>query len=112
MNLTLVEWVWLDASETMTLAELSRCCGMGTADLEELIDYNALVPLAPLQATPQESAFSAEWVAPLRTAGKLRKDFDLDMFSVALLLGHLNRIEALERQVRSLQAQLPAHALG
>ncbi len=105
MNLTLIEWVWLDASETMTLAELSRCCGMATDDLEELVEYSALVPL---QAS-QPLAFSAEWVTPLRTAGKLRSDFDLELFTVALLLGHLNRIEALERQVKSLQALVPAH---
>lgn len=106
MNLTLIEWVWLDASETMTLDELSRCCDMDTDDLQELVEYSALVPLQPATQPP---AFSAEWVTPLRTAGKLRSDFDLDLFSVALLLGHLNRIETLERQVKSLQALVPAH---
>lgn len=109
MNLTLIEWVWLDASETMTLGELSSCCGMDPAELEELVEYSALVPLQPATEPP---AFSAEWVTPLRTAGKLRSDFDLDLFSVALLLGHLNRIEALERKVKSLQALLPAHYLA
>lgn len=48
-------------------------------------------------------------MTPLRTAGKLRSDFDLELFTVALLLGHLNRIETLERQVKSLQALVPAH---
>nr|WP_315243607.1 chaperone modulator CbpM [uncultured Albidiferax sp.] len=106
MNLTLIEWVWLDASETMTLAELSNCCGIAADDLQELVEYSALVPLQPATQPP---CFSAEWVTPLRTAGKLRSDFDLDLFSVALLLGHLNRIETLERQVKSLQALMPAH---
>ncbi|MBC7682864.1 MAG: hypothetical protein H7172_11055 [Ferruginibacter sp.] len=127
MNLALVEWVWLDASETMTLPELSRCCGIDPADLEELVDYGALVPLqATTQPATQPSqppsdppldppldpppVFSAEWVTPLRTANKLRSDFDLDLFCVALLMGHLNRIEALERQVKSLQALVPAHS--
>ena len=108
MNLTLIEWVWLDASETMTLDELARCCGMDTDELQELVEYSALVPLQAAPST-QPPIFSAEWVTPLRTAGKLRSDFDLDLFSVALLLGHLNRIEALERQVKSLQALVPAH---
>ena len=48
-------------------------------------------------------------VTPLRVAGKLRVDFDLDLFTVAILLGHLNRIEVLQRQVQQLQALLPAH---
>jgi chaperone modulatory protein CbpM len=106
MNLTLIEWVWLDASETMTLDELSSCCGLDTDDLQELVEYSALVPLQPATQPP---SFSAEWVTPLRTAGKLRSDFDLDLFCVALLLGHLNRIDTLERQVKSLQALVPAH---
>ena len=106
MNLTLVEWVWLDASETMTLVELSSCCGIGEEDLQELVEYSALVPLQPATQPP---SFSAEWVTPLRTAGKLRSDFDLELFTVALLLGHLNRIETLERQVKSLQSLVPAH---
>jgi chaperone modulatory protein CbpM len=37
----------------------------------------------------------------------MRVDFDLDIFTVAMLLGHLNRIEVLERQVISLKALLP-----
>jgi chaperone modulatory protein CbpM len=36
----------------------------------------------------------------------MRSDFDLDIFTVAILLDNLNRIEALERQVHSLQALL------
>jgi chaperone modulatory protein CbpM len=96
-----VEWQWLDTRETITLAD---CCGMSEAELDELIDYCALVPVAP---SNQQHAFSANWVVPLRTASKMRADFDLDIFTVAILLGNLNRIEALERQVHSLQALLP-----
>jgi chaperone modulatory protein CbpM len=100
------EWRWLDTRETVTLTELSQCCGMSEAELDELVDYCALVPVAPAN---QEVIFSAQWVVPLRTASKLRGDFDLDMFTVAILLGNLNRIEVLERQVHSLQALVPQH---
>ncbi|MDD5336099.1 MAG: hypothetical protein PHS32_20375 [Rhodoferax sp.] len=64
--------------------------------------------LQPTLAAP-ESVFSAEWVAPLRAAGKLRLEFDLDLFTVAILLGKFQRIELLERQLQQLRAQLPAH---
>jgi chaperone modulatory protein CbpM len=100
-----VEYSWLDSSETVTLTELSRCCAMSEAELDELVDYSALVPLSA--AAPQR-LFSAQWVVPLRAAGKLRLDFDLDLFTVAILLGNLNRIEVLQRQVQKLQALLPA----
>jgi len=96
----------LDASKTITLSELAECCGVSAGDLDELMDYNALVPL---DGVGQELAFSAHWVVPLRKACKLRTDFDLDLFTVAILLENLNRIELLERQVQSLQALVPLH---
>jgi chaperone modulatory protein CbpM len=93
-----------DIHETITLTELAECCGMSLQELDELVDYSALVPEAC--ATP-ERVFSAHWVAPLRSAAKLRFDFDLDLFTVAIVLGNLNRIEVLERQVQSLLALVP-----
>ncbi|MDD5336533.1 MAG: chaperone modulator CbpM [Rhodoferax sp.] len=100
-----LEYLWLDNGQTVTLTELSSCCAMSVAELDELVDYCALVPLS---AASQERVFSAEWVAPLREAGKLRVDFDLDLFTVAILLGNLKCIEVLELQVQQLQALLPA----
>lgn len=96
----------LDTTETITLHELAECCGMSPAELDELVDYNALVPLP--DAAP-ERAFSAHWVTPLRSAAKMRLDFDLDLFTVAILLGQLVQIELLQRQLASLQALLPTH---
>lgn len=101
-----VEWNWLDNSAMLTLTELSDCCAMSVAELDELVAYRALPPLG---VGAPEPVFSAEWVAPLRAAGKLRLEFDLDLFTVALLLGQLQRIELLERQLQQLQALLPAH---
>lgn len=101
-----LEYTWLDARETVTISDLSRACGLSAAELDELVEYGAL---RPLEQHRVERLFSAEYVMPLRSVGRLRMDFDLDLFTVALLFGYLNRIEALERQVRSLQAQLPGH---
>ena len=100
------EWMWLDEGETVTLSELSRASGMSVADVDELVEYGALLPL---DAQRQEHAFSAQCIPQLRTACKLRLDYDLDLFAVALMLGYLNRIEALERQVRALEARSPSH---
>ncbi len=97
------ELVWLDARETVTITELSVACGLSSAELDELVAYGALAPLAPDQP---ERRFSAEHVGRLRQAGKLRVDFDLDLFAVVILLDYLNRIESLEQQLRSLQARL------
>jgi chaperone modulatory protein CbpM len=101
-----IECFMLDATEVFTLTELAECCGMSTAELDELVDYNALLPLPD---TEPDRVFSAHWVVPLRTVAKLRMDFDLDLFTVAMLLEKQHQIELLERQLQSLQALLPAH---
>ncbi|MBT3067524.1 chaperone modulator CbpM [Rhodoferax sp. U11-2br] len=106
MTQATAQWRAADSLETISLAELSHCCGMTEAELDELVEYCALLPVSP--ATP-ERVFSAQWVMPLRHAAKLRVDYDLDLFTVAIVLDKLTRIEILERQVHSLQAQLPSH---
>ena len=95
----------LDSTATITLNELAACCGLSADELDELVDYNALLPL---DRASSARAFSAHWVLPLRTVAKLRIDFDLDIFTVAMVLGNLEHIAQLERQVQSLRAQLPA----
>jgi chaperone modulatory protein CbpM len=101
------EWHWLDAHETIPAKDLCRSCRISAAELGELVEYGALQPIAGSQ---EHLAFSAEWVAPLREAARLRRTFDLDLFTVVLVLDYLNRIATLERELKSLRAQLPAHA--
>lgn len=102
MNQRHLECEWLDTGDALTLAELSRMCGMSSAELEELVEYGAL---SPLNTNPSEPQFPAQCIPRLRTAGKLRRDYDLELFSVVILLDYLNRIEALESELRSLQAR-------
>ena len=92
------EWDWLDPRKTVNLGELSVASGMSTAELDELVAYGALTPLASAQPARM---FSAECTRPLSRACKLRTDFHLDIFTVVLLLGYLTRIEVLERQARN-----------
>ena len=106
MSTQAVQVTWLDARVTMTAAELSRTCGMSPEQLAELVEYGALAPLDKAEAEPH---FSGACVATLRKAARLYRDFDLDLFSVAMLLGYLNRIDELEREVHSLRAHVPAH---
>jgi chaperone modulatory protein CbpM len=93
---------WLDARETITVTELSRACMLSADELEELVGYGAL---QPVRATQGETVFSAQWVMPLRQAARLRRDLDLDLFSVSILLGLIDRIGELEGELRSLQAR-------
>lgn len=101
-----IDRTWLDTVTPVTLDQLAIASGMNAGELDELVDYGALTPV---ESAPPQRMFSAACVVPLRTACRMRSDFDLDLFSMALLYGMLARIEALERQVKSLQARLPAH---
>ena len=127
-----VEIEWPEATRTITLHHLADACGPGTAELDELVEYGALQPLPTLDAdaNPDPSPatdgngntqtsdtqatddsqpcirlFSAALIAPLKVAGRLRRDFDLDLFSVGLLLEYLCRIDMLEHQLLWMQTQ-------
>ncbi|MDO9406586.1 MAG: chaperone modulator CbpM [Polaromonas sp.] len=101
------EGVWLDTPEGVSLSDLSRVCGMSAQEVEELVEYGALIPLSPQRS---ELWFSADCLMPLRAAGKMRIDYDLDIFTVVLLLEGLQRIEILERRIRHLEVFLPMDA--
>jgi chaperone modulatory protein CbpM len=105
MTPQLHDFDWIDAGETVTCSELSSLCRVSAQEVDELVEYGALQPLP----RHSERVFSRNCVVPLRTACKLKHDYDLDLFTVALLMEHLDRIAELERQVRYLRAHAPAH---
>ena len=96
---------WLDPLRRIDQAELAHLCSLSIAELDELVEYGALLP-APAEGSGLRQ-FSGTCVAPLREAARLRSLYDLDLFTVSLLLGYLQRITQLEQQLRSLQAHLP-----
>lgn len=96
---------WLDPQRRIDQRELVQICSLSTEEIDELVDYGALVPFQIEGAA--ERQFSAGCVPPLREAVRLRGHYDLDLFTVSLLLGYLQRIAHLEQQVRALQAHLP-----
>lgn len=105
-----VDWTWLDPQQRIGQAELAQICGLAGTELDELVEYGALVPLAVAEGDSGRQYF-ASCIAPLREAARLRSDYDLDLFTVSLLLGYLQRIAQLEHQLRALHAQpsVPPH---
>jgi hypothetical protein len=90
--------VWLEAQSQVTIVEVARCSGFPEATLRELMEYGAL--------SAQGEMMSAACVGRLREAARLAGDLELDTPSVALVLRFLERIEALESEVRHLHAQM------
>ena len=106
MHVQLSERHWLDASETIGAKDLCRSCFLTQDELDELVGYGVL---EPLRGAGDDTMFRADCVPPLRTAARLGRLHDLDMFTVGLLLGYLMRIDVLERNIKTLQALVPAH---
>lgn len=90
-----------DLHETVSIVELSHSSGLSTGELAELVDYGALTPLA---STQDDILFKASCVESLRKVCRLRWDYDLDVFTLAILLGYVERINDLERQIIALEA--------
>ncbi len=69
-----------------------------------MLDNGTLAPI-----NPEESLwlFGADRLTTIRTACRLRRDFELDPQSLALAVCLLERIHVLEAEVKELQAKLP-----
>jgi chaperone modulatory protein CbpM len=96
--------LWLDEHDVVSLPELAKASGLSEADLRELVDCGALVPI-DLESV--QWTFSGNCVVSVRTARRLRNDFELDVHALALALQFIDRIRELEAQLRDLRAQMP-----
>lgn len=96
------EALWLHAERRMSIVELAEFSGLPEALLQELVEYGALRPAEP----GQQWAFGGDCVTRLRAAARLRSDLELETPALALALAYLERIQALEAEVRRLDAQL------
>lgn len=97
------EFKWGNAvpsTNTVDLHELAQAASMSLEELRKLMEYGALCPLTTLRTEP---VFPMACMAPLRAAGQLRRDYDLDLFVIVIVMDYLSRIEHLESQVRALQ---------
>jgi hypothetical protein len=87
----------LDDSGALTVAELVEQSGLSVDELSALVDCGALVP----REAGTSWRFSAHCVVTARTARRLRDDFALDdTHALAILLRFVQRIEALEGELR------------
>ena len=104
MKLDLTEAVWLDERGSVTLLELSQCSGLSEGELRDLVDIGVL---EPVDAQAPEWSFGARCIIAARAARRLRTDFELETHGLALVLSLLERIEALESELKSVDARVP-----
>ena len=98
------ESIWMNEHAEVSLDELAELSGLPDAMLRELVECGALLPANPEGV---RWTFSARCVVTMRTAGRLRKDFELDANALALALSFLERIQELESQLNAVRAQIP-----
>jgi chaperone modulatory protein CbpM len=98
------ESAWMTEHTEVTLEELATLSGLPVAVVTELVECGALAPADPSRA---HWTFSARCVVTMRSARRLRNDFELDASSLALALSFLERIRDLETQLHALRAQIP-----
>ncbi len=96
--------VWIDEHYEISFAGLVEQSGLSDAELHDLLDCGVLAPLQQPSHARTDWRFSAQCLVAVRTASRLRDDFDLDSNGMALALTLLERISVLEAQMRSLQA--------
>lgn len=104
MKVELTEALWLEECRALSSSELVERSGLSEEELRELVDYGALVPINSQEG---QWTFSGDCILTVRTACRLRDDFDLDPHALALAISFLDRIRDLEAQLRELRAQLP-----
>lgn len=96
--------VRLDEWQMLPLDEVAQACELTTVEVRELVEFGVVEPVAH----QGRDCLRGDRLAPLRRAAALRRDFELDLFAMGLLVGYLERIEALEREVSGLRARLSA----
>jgi hypothetical protein len=96
-------WHWLDSGEPVDGPELARIAAISAGEMAELVELGALVPLSD---GPLQPLFPANCIVVLRQASKLRRDFDLDLCAMALLMDQLRQVEILKQQMAALRARL------
>lgn len=116
MKIELTDAQWLSEHAEVSIEELAELSGLSPELLRELVEYGALVPinpqvpinaLAPTHVQSAQWSFTADCVVAVRTAGRLREDFDLDANALSVALTLIERIHGLEAQLRHLQTQFP-----
>ena len=98
------ELIVLDERVEYTLVELAECSRLSESELQELIDCGVIAP-RDSGAAPQR--FAGRALTAARVAARLRDDFEIDLRGVALALALLERIDALETQLRQLRLVAP-----
>jgi chaperone modulatory protein CbpM len=98
MNIETCE-AFLEEQGEISWTQLVAISGLDEAELRELVDDGALTPLSP--QAPWN--FHVRSILVARTAGRLRRQLDLDAHALAVVMRLLARINDLEAELNALR---------
>jgi chaperone modulatory protein CbpM len=98
------EAVSLTEACEFTLEELAEISGLTEGELREFVEYGAI---APVDRSAVQWRFTGHCVVTMRTASRLRADFELEPHGVALVISLLDRIGELRSELEQVRARLP-----
>jgi chaperone modulatory protein CbpM len=101
---TSIEGMVLDEQSRISVAELTRVCGLSIDEVRVMVGEGMLQPRDG--GTPQKWSFSGVEIRRARRALRLQRDLELNLAGAALALDLLDEIELLRRRVRSLEQYL------
>ncbi|MEP6942407.1 MAG: chaperone modulator CbpM [Betaproteobacteria bacterium] len=105
MTLTVEKALYVEEQGQVTYAELVATADMPEHVVRELVRYGALAPIDAAAAQPPQWRFRAEALLIVRKARGLRRELDLDAHAVSIVLSYVERIDALEAELRELRAR-------
>ena len=106
MNIDTAEALSLDENSEVSFSQLLVLSGLSDNDLRELVDHGALTPI---DLNASSWMFTSYCVVVARKASRLSRDFELDAHAVSILLGFVEKIEALESELHALRAGALMH---
>lgn len=102
MNTLTTEASWISGSSICSLEDMAAASGLAIDEVMDLVDCGVITPL---ERQPQATLFQLDCLITLKTARRLRDDFQLDRHGVALALTLLRRLDALDAELKAAQAR-------
>jgi len=103
MKIEYAEAAWLEEQPALDIADLAETSGLPVEIVHELVECGVLAPMA---SQPQWR-FAGSCVTTVKTASRLRVDFDLDANALALVMRLMDRIHELEFELEKTKAANP-----
>lgn len=93
--------VWFNEFDLCSAEHLAEASGLSMDEVRDLVDSGVIVPV---DAKAEPARFHLHAIVTVRSARRLRDDFELDRNGVAVALALLRRIRFLETELQDLAA--------